>query len=75
MKVSFNGLRKGIARTYNQIAYDFLDPEKEKEDLSEAIESLRQYVATLIACTSDGNEEPFDSLEIDLIKINNDKDE
>jgi hypothetical protein len=71
MKISFDGLRKGIARSYNDIAVIFLDSGKEKEDMAEAIESLRQYVGTLLAVY--GEEKDIKELDFRLINIEDDR--
>ena len=70
MKVSFDGLRKGIARSYNDIAAIFLDSGKEKEAMAEAIESLRQYVGTLLAIY--GEEKDIKELDFRLVNIEED---
>lgn len=67
MKVSFDGLRKGIARSYNDIATVFLDPKREKEDMADAIECLRQYAGTLLAIY--GEEKDIKEFDFRLVNI------
>lgn len=66
MKVCFDGLRKSIARTYNKVAFDFLE---NKEELRESIEELRMHVGTLIALESDDSEDSFKALDIVLYNV------
>ena len=48
MKVSFNGLRMSIARTYNHVASAETDEERK-----DAMEQLRQNLGALMACYDD----------------------
>lgn len=52
MKVSFDGLRKQIARDYNKIAYE-LSHANDPEDVAERMQELRRSISCLLCCYDD----------------------
>lgn len=66
MKVSFDGIRKNIARSYNEVVRCFVD--ESEQETEEALMELRQRLRALMACY-DPEKQPEDFNDLDDIII------
>jgi len=83
MKVSFDGLRKNLARSYNQLfeviqmPHDEQIEELQKEELIDAMLSLRQDIGILLLMYDDENKDDMNCLidEVELLNFEHEEDE
>ncbi len=81
MKVSFDGLRRNLARSYNELfraihePYDEQIEELQKENIAEALQDLRQMIAVLLCVYDDDDKEDMNCLidEIELLNFEPDE--
>lgn len=67
MNVSFDGLRKNLARSFNEVCRNIVDGSE--EDIEEALMDLRSMIGALLACY-DPSKQPEDfNMLADEVKL------